>query len=78
MKKNFKSTFKRGDLIWFYDSLCNRPIWGYVIDTYRGYDGYNQDIIIRWNDVFVATQNCTAKEVIGKIKLGQWKYWKNL
>jgi hypothetical protein len=78
MKKKLKSIFKKGDLVYFYDITVNRNVWGYIIDTYSGYGNYSQDLIIRWNDVFIVTQNCTSNAVLEKIRSGQWKYRANL
>lgn len=70
---NPKPPFKKGDMIDCYDEMLGRTITGYIINVVRASDGI-YDLVIRWNDLFVAVEKCSVPEAKKRIKMKLWRF----
>lgn len=66
-------SFRVGDLFRCWDDELNRPITGFIINIVRS-EGEIYDLMIRWNDPFVAVEYCSEIEAKKRMKLKLWKY----
>jgi len=70
---NPRPPFDKGDIIDCYDEMLGRTITGYIINVVRTDDGI-YDLMIRWNDLFVAVEKCSVPEAKKRIKMKLWRY----
>jgi hypothetical protein len=68
-----KPPFRRGDIIDFWCETLGRTVIGCVVNIVLAKDGI-YDLMIRWNDVFVAVEYCSVPYAIKQIKNKLWRY----
>tara|TARA_R110000824_G_scaffold67377_5_gene174522 strand:+ start:67168 stop:67443 length:276 start_codon:yes stop_codon:yes gene_type:complete len=68
-----RAPFDISDIITCWDEMLDRTITGYIINIVQANDGI-YDLMIRWNDVFVAVEYCSVPEAKKRIRMKLWKY----
>jgi len=65
--------FRVGDLITCWDEEMNRSIIGYVLEVRTNKRLGDDDIHIRWNDIFVAFEVCGSTDATRRMRAGLWR-----